>query len=532
MNSISAFEGSSGFDKRFAGEAIYASEAKYRRLFDSAPEEGILILDAQSGSIIDVSPFALNLLDYPRKEFIGRKLWDISPFKNIEASASQEAFRVLQSRQYVRYENLPLEARDGSRINVEFVSNRYQVDGKSVIQCNIRDISERKEREELNGGHRQAQRMETVGQLAGGIAHDFNNLLGVILGYCQLLEERITPEDSNRRMVQQIRDAGNRAAALTRQLLVFSRPRIFQAVVLDLNRLIVEMEAMLRRLIGEHIEITTALLPALGYVRADPGQIEQILMNLAVNARDAMPEGGTIVIQTTNVNVSDMDARQSTDLKPGDYVMLGLADNGVGMDEETQSRIFEPFFTTKPSGSGSGMGLSIIYGIVKQSAGHIYVHSQPGGGTIFRIYFPLVREDLEVCQREETSPVHGGRETVLVVEDNEPLRLLMRVVLEGFGYDVLESGLPLEAIRNAEHFSRPIALLISDVVMPGISGRVLFATLAATRPQMKVLFTSGYTADACVEQNSIERGWPLLEKPFTPDALAKQVREILDSPMA
>jgi PAS domain S-box-containing protein len=528
MNGSPASDGSAAFDAVAARELIYASEAKYRRLFETA-QDGILILEALSGSIIDVNPFMVELLGYPREEFIGRKLWEIGPFKNIEAS--KEAFRELQDRHYIRHENLPLEDSEGGRVNVEFVSNLYTVNGKNVIQCNIRDISERKRKEEVDDQHRQSQKMETIGQLAGGIAHDFSNLLGVILGYCQILEERIPLEDSNRRMVEQIQDAGNRAATLTRQLLMFSRRQVLHPVVLDLNRLITGMEAMLRRLIGEHIEITTALLPALGRVRADPAQIEQVLMNLAVNARDAMPEGGTITIETTNVSVNDSDVRQFADLHPGDYVMLAVADNGGGMDGKTLAHIFEPFFTTKQPGRGTGLGLSTVYGIVKQSAGYIYASSGPGEGTVFRIYLPLVWDELEASRREGTSPIHGGRETILVVEDDEPLRQLMRLVLEGFGYAVLESAFPLEAIRSSEQFDRPIALLISDMVMPGVSGRVLAERLTAARPQMKVLFMSGYSADARLDQNSIERGWPLLEKPFRPDALAKRVREILDSPI-
>jgi len=282
-----------------AEEALSASEARYRRLFETA-QDGILILDGDSGLITDVNPFLVNLLDYSREDFIGRTLWDIGPFRHIEASKA--AFQELQDKEYIRYENLPLEAKSGRRVNVEFVSNVYGVDRKRVIQCNIRDITARKHAEQVDERLRQSQKMEAVGQLAGGIAHDFNNLLGVIMGYCDLLEEQIAPDDSKRRMVEHIHHAGTRAAALTQQLLAFSRRQVLRPLVLDLNRLVTGMETMLRRLIGEHIEITTSLLPGLGRVKADPTQIEQTLMNLAVNARDAMPGGGTITIETTDVD--------------------------------------------------------------------------------------------------------------------------------------------------------------------------------------------------------------------------------------
>ncbi len=358
-----------------AEEALRVSEARYRRLFETA-QDGILILDSQSGLIVDVNPFLINLLDYPREEFIGKTLWDIGPFRNIEASKA--AFRELQEKEYIRYENLPLEARSGRRVNVEFVSNVYGVDGRRVIQCNIRDITARKFAEGVDERLRQSQKMEAVGQLAGGVAHDFNNLLGVMLGYCELRELGLAPDDSKRRMVEQIHNAADHAAALTRQLMAFSRRQVMRPLVLDLNRVVTGMETMLRRLIGEHIEITTALLPDLGRVKADPTQIEQILMNLAVNARDAMPGGGTLTIETTNVELKDDDARQRAEVRPGSYVMLAMSDTGAGMDKETQARIFEPFFTTKRPGHGTGLGLSTVYGVVKQNAGYIYVYSEPG----------------------------------------------------------------------------------------------------------------------------------------------------------
>jgi two-component system, cell cycle sensor histidine kinase and response regulator CckA len=509
-----------------ADEAINTSEVRYRRLFEAA-QDGILILDAHSGLITDVNPFLVALLDYSREEFVGKTLWDIGPFRNIEASKT--AFHELQDKEYIRYENLPLETKSGRRINVEFVSNVYGVNGTRVIQCNIRDITARKRAEQVDERLRQSQKMEAVGQLAGGIAHDFNNLLGVILGYCQLLEERMAQDDSKRRMVEQIHEAGTRAAALTRQLLAFSRRQVLRLRVLDLNRLVSGMETMLRRLLGEQIEIASSLLPDLGHVKADPSQMEQIVMNLAVNARDAMPGGGTISFETTNVELDASHVRQHPEIKPGTYVMLSVSDTGIGMRPETKDRIFEPFFTTKERGKGTGLGLSTVYGIVKQSAGYVYANSEPDKGTTFRVYLPLVREEAEIVGRDESAPTRGGPERVLLVEHNALQRELTREMLKGLGYSVLESGRPFEAISIAEGHQGPIALLITDVMMPEANGRVLAKTILATRPEMKVLYTSGYTGDACVEQGELEHGWPLLEKPFSQAALGKRIREVLDS---
>jgi two-component system cell cycle sensor histidine kinase/response regulator CckA len=515
-------------DRKEAAEAFGASEVRYRRLFETA-QDGILILDAHSGLITDVNPFLINLLDYPREEFIGKALWEIGPFKHIEASKA--AFRELQLKQYIRYDNLPLETRGGRRVSVEFVSNVYGVNGESVIQCNIRDISARKRGEVQNERLRQSQKMEAIGQLAGGITHDFNNLLGVILGYCDLLRLQYATNGSTRRMVDEIHRAGTHAASLTRQLLAFSTRQVVRLSVLDLNRVVTRTETMLRRLIGEHIEVTTALLPDLGLVKADPTQIEQILMNLAVNARDAMTGGGTITIETTNVELDDSHAYQHGEVKPGSYVMLAMSDTGVGMDSETQAHIFEPFFTTKQPGKGTGLGLSTVYGIVKQAGGYVRTYSEPGRGTTLRIYLPRVRGEEVIPSQTETPVIRGGSETILLVEDNASLRQLAREMLEGFGYAVLDSGRPSEAVRVAERHNGPIALLVTDVVMPEVDGRVLAKTLARTRPDMKVLFTSGYSNHATVERVELEAGCPLLEKPFARDTLAKRVRDLLDLPM-
>jgi len=365
--------------------------------------------------------------------------------------------------------------------------------------------------------------------LAGGVAHDFNNLLGVAIGYCELLEERLAADDPKRRMVERIHNAGTRAVALTRQLLVFSRGQVLQPVALDLNLLVIGIETMLRRLIGEDIEIATSLLPGLGCVKADPIQIEQVLINLAVNARDAMPHGGTITIETTNVELVANDC-PSVEIKPGSYVMVALRDTGIGMDIETQTHMFEPFFSTKQLGKGTGLGLSTVYGIVKQSAGYIWVDSEPGEGTTFKVYLPCVKAEATILGQEEKLPIHGGPETILLVEDDAPLRELIREMLEELGYAVLDSGRPSDAIRMAQQHEGSIALLVTDVLMPEVNGPALAKTLRALRPAMRVLFTSGYTDNSIVGQCELEAGCRLLEKPFTRNGLAKRVRELLDSP--
>jgi two-component system, cell cycle sensor histidine kinase and response regulator CckA len=508
-------------------EEIRDSEARYRRLFEAA-QDGILILDANTGLIMDVNPFLMELLDYSHEEFMGKELWEIGLFK--DAAASKAAFRELQSRKYVSYDDLPLETRAGRAINVEFVSNVYRVNNKKVIQCNIRDITNRKRDELTEQQVRQAQKMEAVGQLAGGVAHDFNNLLGVILGYCEILEASTDLAEPSRKMIQQIHNAGISAKDLTRHLLAFSRRQVLQPVFLDLNAIVKHTETMLGRMLGDNVTLNSVLSHDLGTVRADPSQIEQILMNLAVNARDAMPQGGKITIRTANVAIDQAYVRQHPYLKPGPYVMLTVSDTGIGMDAETRARIFEPFFSTKADGKGTGLGLSTVFGIVKQSAGAINAYSEPGHGTKFKVYFPRCEEAPVILTTNETAPLAGGSETILLVDDAAPLRGLTRLLLEGCGYTVLDSGDPAEAIGIAELHKGPLPLLITDVVMPGFSGRVLADRLRAARPETKVLYTSGYADDEVVQHGLVGADCAFLEKPFTRDALIRKVREILDAP--
>ena len=517
------------------GQALRDSETRYRRLFEAA-QDGILILDATTGLITDVNPFLIKLLDYSHEEFLGKALWEIGLFKDIEASKA--AFRELKARRYVRYADLPLKTKNGRSVNVEFVSNVYGANGKKVIQCNVRDITKRKYAERSEQQLGQAQKMEAVGQFAGGVAHDFTNLLGVILGYCEILEDRLdVPEPTRemlveaRKMIVEIHKAGTSAKDLTRHLLAFSRRQVLQPVFLDLNATVNRLDTMLGRLIGDDIEVVSVLRSDLGTIKADPTQLEQVLMNLAVNARDAMPQGGKLTIETANVEIDDTYVQQHPSAKPGPYVMLSVSDTGVGIDKEIQSRIFEPFFSTKELGKGTGLGLSTVFGIVKQSGGSIGVYSELGHGTTFKIYFPRYEEAPMVIRKEEQKPLRGGSETILLVDDAAPLRGLTRRLLEDCGYTVLESGNPAEALRIAGQHKGPLPLMITDVMMPGFSGPVLAERLVATRPETRVLYSSGYADDAVFKHGILGPDSAFLEKPFTRDDLVRKVRELLDSPV-
>jgi PAS domain S-box-containing protein len=374
---------------------------------------------------------------------------------------------------------------------------------------------------------RQAQKMEAIGQLAGGVAHDFHNLMGVILGYCEILEGQCSATDPSRKKIEQMHKAATRAVSLTGQLLAFSRQQMLQPVVLDLNAIILEMEKMLSRLIGEDIHVVTLLQPGLGNVRADPSQIGQVLMNLALNARDAMPGGGQLTIETADVEIDEAYARLHADAVPGRYVMLAVGDTGTGMSKETLAHIFEPFFTTKGVGKGTGLGLSTVYGVVKQSGGHIWVYSELGHGTTFKIYLPRIEREEVDKKAGKSAAATGGSETILLVEDFVPLLELACELLESCGYNVLHSRDPLEAIRIAEQHEGPIPLLVTDVVMPKMSGRTLAQKLRALRPDMRVLYISGYTDDVVLRYGDFGPGQAFLQKPFTKDNLAARIRELL-----
>jgi two-component system cell cycle sensor histidine kinase/response regulator CckA len=391
-----------------------------------------------------------------------------------------------------------------------------------------RDISDELELEER---YRQSQKMEAIGRLAGGVAHDFNNLLTVIQGYTAFVLDELEPGDALLEDLEEISRAGERASALTFQLLAFSRRQVFQPKAVNLNLLIEGSTKMLRRLIGEDIELHLMTDPALGQVLADPGQIEQVIMNLSVNARDAMPQGGNLIFETANVSLDQAYAEVHPGVEPGAYVRLVVADSGTGMTKDVKAHLFEPFFTTKGQGHGTGLGLATVWGIVEQSGGHIEVESELGIGTTFKVYLPRVDKTVDGEDPPQTgNALPGGSETILLVEDEDPVRELTCRMLESQGYTVLEAGHPDQALLASEQHTGDIDLLVSDVVMPGMGGPALAEQLLLSRPQLKVLYVSGYTDDAIIRHGVLEHGIPFLQKPFAPDELAHKVREALESP--
>jgi two-component system cell cycle sensor histidine kinase/response regulator CckA len=639
-------------ERKRALDALSASEARYRRLFETA-QDGILILDAHSGLITDVNPFLVHLLDYSREDFIGKTLWDIGPFKQIQASKA--AFRQLLDQEYVRYDNLPLEARSGRLVNVEFVSNVYGVNGASVIQCNIRDITARRRTEEelvkseerfskafrlsplaitisterdgryldvneafllmlgytrsdvigrtakelgywarpayhlemiqkleeggrvrglrtqyatsngeireaevsaelielegqacvlaitrditesqhLEAQFRQAQKMEAVGRLAGGVAHDFNNLLSVIIGYSDLSLSLVAPGSPVNRNLEQIKAASERAVLVTRQLLAYSRQQVVFPKILDLNEVVQNLATLLQRMVREDITISFRPIVPVGCIHADPGTIEQVLMNLVVNAHDAMPGGGEIVIETGHAELDEHYVLKHRGSHTGQHVVLIVSDTGCGMGEEVKSHIFEPFFTTKGIGQGTGLGLSTVYGIVKQCGGSIWVYSEPGKGSTFKIYFPRVAGKADPwVQTNEEAGFPGGSETILVVEDDGPLRGMVVRMLQNAGYRVIEAKNAKTALDIVKVSNPAIDLLLTDVIMPGKSGAALLEEAMIIRPELHSLFMSGYTGDLVASRGGVVPEAAFLEKPFTRSGLLKKVRSALHSESA
>ena len=508
---------------RHAKAALRDSENPYHRLFETA-KDGILILDFETGTIADVNPFLVEMLGYSHSEFVGKKLWEIGPFKDV--AASRASFKYLQTKGIIRYEDLPLETRDGRQVAVEFVSNVYTVDGRPLVQCNIRDITQRKHAAEaLHEQLQQTSKLEAVGRLAGGVAHDFNNLLAIILGSSELLLAKLHAYDPRRKYIDDITDASGRATILTRQLLTFSRKHVFSPTVADLNSIVTETSRMLPRVIGEHIEI--AVVPSVDQapVLADPTLIQLVLMNLATNARDAMPKGGKLTIEVTNFEMEEGGGKPA-DVAPGHYVMLTVSDTGVGMSPEVQRRVFDPFFTTKDIGKGTGLGLSSVCGIVRESGGSILLNSNVGEGTTFRIYLPRAKEEIIKQAAASTVPKESlqGSETILLVEDQIELRGVIREFLERLGYKVLDAGFPEEAIKIAQQFTGKFDLLLTDVVMPGMSGRELAKQL---RPSynMRVLYMSGF-AHQTPGQDVLAANEAFLAKPFLLGELATKIREL------
>jgi PAS domain S-box-containing protein len=513
-------------ERERARDALRSREEHFRSLIENASDI-ITILDPE-GRIRYESPSVERLLGYKPEELIGKNIFEFVREDDLPkvVPAFTEATRHFNAARSVEFH---FRHKDESWCVLEAICKALVDDsGVSGVVINSRDISERRQLEEQL---RQSQKMEAVGRLAGGVAHDFNNLLTAISGYSELMLRRLRHGDPLRHNAEEINKAGNRAASLTSQLLAFSRKQVLQPKVLDLNTVVADMDKMLRRLIGENIELVTILEPQLWRIKADPGQLQQVVLNLAVNARDAMPELGRLTIETSNIELDDENARWHVGVKPGRYVMLAVNDTGCGMDSQTRERVFEPFFTTKEVGKGTGLGLSTVYGIVKQSGGYIWVYSEPEKGTTFKIYLPCIEEaaDALVQHGAAAGEMPHGMETVLLVEDEPLVRSLAARVLREQGYTVLEASNGEEALRLAhEHATSEINLLLTDVVMPRMSGREVAEHLVKVRPRMLVLYTSGYTEDSIVHHGVTDDGMAFLQKPFKPDALARKVREVLD----
>jgi PAS domain S-box-containing protein len=625
---------------------LQASELSYRRLFESA-RDGILILDADTGRISDVNPFLIEMLGYSHDELVGMPIWELGPFKDIVSNVVK--FKQLQRQGYVRYENLPLETRDGRKIAVEFVSNVYQAGDRDVIQCNIRDITERSEAEKersriaviieysdeaiisktvggiiigWNRGAEQlygynaeeiigrpisilfppdeypeylkimkkvragttvesfdtirqrkdgtlvnvsvgitpvlaresgilgatkhcyditriknleeqlieAQKMEVVGHLASGVAHDFNNVLAIIMFCGDLMSAGLDAADPLRKYTDEIQKTAQRGAGLTNQLLIFSRDQVLHPVVLDLNAAAEELSQMLKRLIGENINMTMVAEKEIGHVKADPGHVGQLLMNLVVNARDAMPEGGHLTIATQNVTLDEKYARVHAGTEPGEYVMLSVRDTGIGMTDEVKAHLFNAFFTTKPKGKGTGLGLATCQTIANQCGAHIDVESALNQGSTFKIYFPRIEQPLDSSAKPLVAgPLPRGTETLLIVEDDSSVKDLASDGLELLGYQVLSASNGQDAMGVVrQHQGSPIRLVVTDVIMPVMGGKVMAEWLRAANPDLKFLFTSGYTDDQLMQEGAHNPDIAFLQKPYSQVILARKVRKMLD----
>jgi len=519
-------------ERKQGKSALRESEERYRTLVETSPD-AITLLDLNLNIVMANRPALVLYGSESLEEVIGRSALDfIAPEDRLRAM--EEARRMLGTGSIATTEFTLLRKGDVS-FPAE-LSASLILDGEKkplAIICVTRDISIRKRSEEertaLEDQLRQSQKMEAIGQLAGGVAHDFNNLLTVIKGYCQLSLAEMKESTPIKDVLEVINKAAEKAADLTRQLLAFSRRQIMEVRVLDLNALLQNLDKMLRRIIGEDIELVTLLGKDVGRVKADPGQIEQVVMNLAVNAKDAMSKGGKLIIETANAELDEAYAHAHVAVTPGRYVMIAVSDTGVGMGPEVRDRVFEPFFTTKGKGRGTGLGLSTVYGIVKQSSGNIWVYSEPGKGTTFKIFLPRVDEPAEKLRAQAVKEEFSlGSETILVVEADKEVRNLAVRILKRQGYTVLDGSYGDEALNVCRNHQGPIHLLLTDVVMPGMSGHELAKRLESFHPEMKVLYMSGYTDDAIVMHGVLVRGVNYIQKPFTVDALAKKVREVLE----
>jgi two-component system cell cycle sensor histidine kinase/response regulator CckA len=510
-------------DRKEATEALRQSESSFRSLVQGAPYG--IYRAAIDGQFLRVNPALERMLKYTERGELIQKNLRTDVFRNpsdfdrlVELLGSEGAFKDVEV-EWKRKDNKSITVRcSGRHLNESLQAASY-------YEVFAEDVTERRALEKQLS---MAAKMEAVGRLSGGIAHDFNNLRGVLIGYSQVLRRKLDPNSQLKEHAEEVEKAANRAVSLTRQLLAFSRQQILTLAVVDLNTLVSDMQKMLPRLIGEDVVVDIDLDPNLGRIKADQGQIEQVVMNLAVNARDAMPDGGRLQIETGNRELDDLYCNEHPGAKPGRYIMLAVTDSGAGMTPQTLAHIFEPFFTTKEVGKGTGLGLATVYGIVKQSGGYIWVDSSPGIGSCFQIYLPRVEESVSKAAAEAPTDNLGGTETILLVEDADALRKLAHSFLVDHGFEVVTASNGEEALRVAELYGHPIDLLVTDVVMPGMNGRALADRLLAKQPKLKVLYISGYTDSFIAGHGVLEEGTFLLHKPFTEEVLIRKVRDVLD----
>lgn len=517
-------------ERKRAEEGLRESEERYRLLFESNPQP-MWVYDLETLAFLAINQAAVRHYGYSREEFLGMTIKDICPEDDIPAlvASLKNGSSGIGSAGPCRHVK-----KDGSISDVEITAHPLVFDGRRAKLIVANDVTEQQRlraalllsEEQL----RQSQKLEAIGQLAGGVAHDFNNLLTAINGYSALALKRLGRDHPIASYLNEINRAGNRAADLTRQLLAFGRKQLLQPLSLNLNDIVTDMSKMLTRLIGENITFQTKLSPHLKRIKVDPGQVEQVLMNLVVNARDAMPRGGVLTIETANEELDDAYASKHVAVKPGQYVMLAVSDTGMGMDPEVQAHIFEPFYTTKETGKGTGLGLSTVYGIIKQSGGDIWLYSEPGRGTSFKVYLPVTKDEIEtpVAPTADTTSQRGS-ETVLLVEDEEIVRKITKRLLEENGYRVLQAGSGGEAIRLFISYKEPIHLLITDVVMPMLSGKDVADQIKSVHPETRVLYMSGYTDEAIVDHGIVDADIEFIQKPFTERALTRKIREVLDT---
>lgn len=506
-----------------AYDQLALSEKRYRELYDNAPDM-YHTLDL-NGCFVEFNPKHTEVLGYSAEEFQDSHISSILPEDMLPNLA--EGLHDLRTIGHIKAREFMLRKKDGSLMPVEIHAMRFDgPDGEPrEIRCIMRDITERKKLEEQL---LQSQKMESIGRLAGGVAHDFNNLLTAITGYTQIALMSVPPGNRVREYLEQISQATERAATLTRQLLAFSRRQIIAPKVMNLNDAVTNTEKMLRHLFSENIDLTTSLASDLDPVIMDPTQVDQVLMNLALNARDAMPGGGKLSIETANITLKKSDLMHHPDVSPGEYIELTVSDSGTGMSEETLSHIFEPFFTTKEEGKGTGLGLSMCYGIVKQNRGHLSVQSALGQGSAFRIYIPRAENAVTPPDSKKGEELSEGTETILLVEDDPLVRRLSVEVLSQQGYAVLESSDGVEALQLAQDHQGEIHLLLTDVIMPNMDVGELTSHLKGVCPNLKVLFTSGYADDTIVRHGVLEPEVEFMEKPFNPTELLNRVRQVLD----